>query len=114
MRWRAIGLAVLVNSALALLAIGAGPYDGKWVGQGSGAGCAVVIANLTVSDGVATGGMSSGATYPKGGKIGPDGNVTLITRRGASHAAVFAGDRFELHADTQNCGHVDIVGHRAN
>lgn len=113
MRLQAIGLAVLMNSALALLASGAGPYDGKWVGQGSGASCAVVTASLAVSDGIATGGMSTRAIFT-GAKIGLDGNVTLVVRAGPSFTAVFSGDKFELHGDTVACGHVDIIGHRAN
>jgi hypothetical protein len=114
MRWPAIGVVILANSSLALLASGAGPFDGKWVGQGSGAGCSAVSATLAVSDGTVTGGISTGAVFTGGAKIGPDGNVTLVTRGGRSFSVVFSGDKFELHADTNTCGHVDVVGHRTN
>jgi hypothetical protein len=113
MRWPAIGLVVLPYLSLALLANGAGPFDGKWVGQGTGASCSLVSANLAVSDGTVTGGISTGAVF-MGAKIGPDGNATLIARGGPSFNVVFSGDKFELHAETKNCGHVDVVGHRAN
>jgi hypothetical protein len=110
-RGHGAAVAVWMTFLSGLTAASAGPYDGKWVGQGQNSNCLATTVTLTVTDGTVSGGTSAGGQfYPT--KIGADGRLSLQNKTGRTYSVVFSPDKFELHGVAQ-CGQLDVIGHRA-